>query len=332
MTRVAIVGAGAIGCLLAARLSSTPAEVTLVARSATADIIRRTGITMVTPLGRVQRKPVSVTDDAMAAGQQDIVFVCVKAYALGGTLDALSQLLGPQTILVPMVNGIPWWYPLGQGGPLRDYRMKSVDPDDRLGRAIPADNLVGSVVWSSVEGEGPGRVHHIDDQRFIFGDPFDRPSAAVDTVVALFGQAGFQAQSSTDIRADIWTKLWANIAFNPLSALTGVTLGPLLSDPGTRSVARSLMEEASRVGEALGIQFGSDIDARIEAGRAVGTYRTSMLQDMEAGRRLEVDAILRAVTELGALVGVATPTVDAIASLVEMKARQRGEARRSTAA
>ena len=142
MTRVAIVGAGAIGCLVAARLSATPAEVTLVARSAVADIIRRNGITMVTPLGRVQRKPVTVTDDPMAAGHQDIVFVCVKAHALGGTLDALSQLLGPRTILVPMVNGIPWWYPLGQGGPLRDYRLESVDPDGRL--------------WRAGAGPGPG--------------------------------------------------------------------------------------------------------------------------------------------------------------------------------
>lgn len=323
--KVAVVGAGAIGCLLAARLTPTPAAVTLLARSATADVIRRDGITMITPQNRVMRVPVVVTDDPLAAGPQDIVFLCVKAHALTGVLDTLSSLMGPRTAVVPMVNGIPWWYPLGQPEPVGSCRLTTVDPDGLLGRAIPGDRVVGSVTWVSVEGEGPGRIRHVDDQRFVFGDPLGRRTPAVEAVVELFGLAGFQARGSLDIRGDIWTKLWGNLAFNPLSALTGATMGVLCADPGTRSVAAHLMAEAKAVAERLGIRFSTDIESRIALAQSVGDYRTSMLQDMEAGRRLEVDAIVRAVAELGALVGVPTPTVDTIANLVEMKARQRGE-------
>ncbi|SOD96753.1 ketopantoate reductase family protein [Caenispirillum bisanense] len=323
--KVAIVGAGAIGSLLAARLTATPADLTLVARSATADVIRRDGITMISPQGRVSRVPVSVTDDPLSAGRQDIVFLCVKAHALTGALDSLGALMGPETVVVPMINGIPWWYPHGQPEPLGGCRLRSVDPDGLLERAIPADRVVGSVTWVSVEGEGPGRIHHRDDQRFIFGDPLGRRTAGVEAVVELFGLAGFQARGSLDIRTDIWTKLWGNLAFNPLSALTGATLGVLCSDPGTRSVSAQLMAEAKAVAEKLGVTFTTTIEARISMAQAVGDYRTSMLQDMEAGRRLEVDAIVRSVAELGALVGVPTPTVETVAALVEMKARQRGD-------
>ncbi|HSK39355.1 MAG TPA: 2-dehydropantoate 2-reductase, partial [Arenibaculum sp.] len=324
MKKVAIVGAGAIGCLLAARLTTTPAEVTLIARARAAEIIGIEGITMVSPLGRVSRVPVRVTDDALSAGPQDVVFVCVKAHALGTVLDTLSGLMGPETVVVPMINGVPWWYPLGQPEPLGSYRLKTVDPDGTLWQAVPAERLVGSVTWVSVEREGAGRIHHVGDQRFIFGDPLGRRTADVEGVVDLFSQAGFQARGSLDIRADIWTKLWGNLAFNPLSALTGAGMGALCVDPGTRRVARVLMEEGRAVAERLGVRFTTDIEARIASAQSVGDFRTSMLQDMEAGRRLEVEAIVGAVAELGALVGVPTPTVETIAALVDMKSRQRG--------
>ena len=330
---VAIVGAGAIGCLLAARLTgATSAAVTLIARGGTADIIRRDGITMATPLGRVSRVPVTVTDDALSAGPQDIVFLCVKAHALTGVLDTLSSLMGPRTTVVPMVNGIPWWYPLGQPEPLGSYRLRAVDPDGLLWRAIPPERVVGSATWVSVEGEGPGRIRHVDDQRFIFGDPLGRRTPAVEAVVELFAQAGFQARGSLDIRGDIWVKLWGNLAFNPMSALTGATMGQLCADPGTRAVARALMEEARAVGERLGVRFTTDIDARLASAQSVGDYRTSMLQDMDAGRRLEVDAIVRSVSELGALVGVPTPIIDTIAALTDMRARRRGDVAAAQAA
>lgn len=321
--KVAIVGAGAIGCLLAARLTATRADLTLVARSATAEAVRRDGITMISPLGRVSRVPVRVTDDPLSAGPQDMVFLCVKAHALPAALDTLASLMGPRTAVVPMVNGIPWWYPLGQPEPLGGRTLASVDPDGTLGRAVPPDRIVGAVSWVAVESDGPGRIHHRDDQRFVFGDPLGRRTEAVEAVVVLFGLAGFQARGSLDIRADVWTKLWGNLAFNPLSALTGATMGALCADGGTRAVARRLMAEAQAVSERLGVSATMDIEARIASAQSVGDYRTSMLQDMEAGRRLETDAIVRAVAELGALAGVPTPTVDTIADLVETKARLR---------
>ncbi|MGQ9368034.1 ketopantoate reductase family protein [Azospirillum sp. ST 5-10] len=324
--RVAIIGAGAIGCLLAARLSSTPAAVTLIARPRAAEAIARDGITMVTPTGRVARVPVRVTDDALSAGPQDMVFLCVKAHALAGVLDQLSSLLGPRTAVVPMINGVPWWYPLGQPEPLGSHRLATVDPDGTLWRAVPTEHLVGAVVWVSVEGEGPGRIRHVDAQRFVFGDPLGRRTAAVEGVVELFGLAGFQARGSLDIRADLWTKLWGNLAFNPTSALTGAGLAALCRHPGTRAVARAMMEEAQAVAERLGVRFTTTVEARIASAEAVGDYRTSMLQDMDAGRRLELDAIVRAVAELGALIGVPTPTVDTVAALVDLKAELRGTA------
>lgn len=322
--KVAIVGAGAVGCLLAARLTRTPAEVTLVARPRAAEAIAHDGITMVTPLGRVSRVPVRVTDDALSAGVQDAVFLCVKAHALRGALDTLSSLMGAATAVVPMINGIPWWYPLGQPEPLESYRLKAVDPDGTLWRSIPSDQVVGAVTWVSVEADGVGRIRHVDDQRFVFGDPLGRRTAAVEAVVDLFSLAGFQARGSLDIRADIWTKLWGNLAFNPLSALTGATMAALCIDPGTRAVARTLMGEARAVAERLGIRFTADIEARIAAAAVVGDFRTGMLRDMEAGKRLEIEAIVRSVAELGGLVGVPTPAVEMVAALVDMKARQRG--------
>lgn len=323
MTKVAIVGAGAIGCLLTARLSATDAEVTLVARPASAKVIGRDGITMTTPAGETIHTAVNVTDDASSVGPQDIVLLCVKAHALTGALDTLAPLMGPETTVVPMINGIPWWYPLGQEEPLGSYRLQTVDPGGRLWDAIPSESLVGAVIWVSVEGEGVGRIRHVDEQRFVFGDPFGRRTRAVEEVASLFNAADFEGVISTDIRSDIWVKLWGNLAFNPLSALTGSALGPLCADPGTRSVARTMMAEAKAIAEHFGVRFTTDIETRLNKAQSVGGYRTSMLQDMEAGRALEVDAIVRSVAELGALAGIATPTIDAVASLVEMKARQR---------
>ena len=231
--KVAIIGAGAVGGLLAARLGATDAEVTLVARPNAASAIRRNGLTMVTPLNRVARLSPRVTDDSLSLGPQDLVFLCVKAHALRGTIDTLTPLLGPETAIVPMVNGIPWWYPHRQPDPLADRPLASVDPDGLLWRTIDPDRVVGATSFVAVEGDGPCRIRHVSDQRFVFGDAGDRDNPAVDRIVTLFGQAGFQPAKTADIRQAIWVKLWGNLAFNPLSVLTGSTLGRLCNDPGT---------------------------------------------------------------------------------------------------
>ncbi|WP_042691586.1 ketopantoate reductase family protein [Azospirillum sp. B506] len=324
--KVAIIGAGAVGGLLAARLGATDAEVTLVARPNAASAIRRNGLTMVTPLNRVARLTPRVTDDSLSLGPQDLVFLCVKAHALRGTIDTLTPLLGPETAIVPMVNGIPWWYPHRQPEPLADRPLASVDPDGLLWRTIDPDRVVGATSFVAVEGDGPCRIRHVSDQRFVFGDAGDRNNPAVDRIVTLFGQAGFQPAKTADIRQAIWVKLWGNLAFNPLSVLTGSTLGRLCNDPGTRDAGRAMMLEAKTVAERLGVVFATSVDERIAMAAGVGDFKTSMLQDYEAGRRLELDAILGSVIELAERTGVDVPLLRAVLAMVDLRARERQEA------
>ncbi|MBP2299158.1 ketopantoate reductase family protein [Azospirillum picis] len=325
--KVAIIGAGAVGGLLAARLGATGAEVTLVARPNAAAAIRRNGMTMVTPLNRVARLNPRVTDDSLSLGPQDLVFLCVKSHALRGTIDTLAPLLGRETTIVPMVNGIPWWYPHRQPEPLADRPLASVDPDGLLWRSIDPDRVVGATTFVAVEGDGPCRIRHVSDQRFVFGaaggDAGGGGNPAVDRIVTLFGQAGFQPAKTGDIRQAIWVKLWGNLAFNPLSVLTGSTLGRLCNDPGTRDVGRAMMLEAKQVAERLGIVFTTSVDERIAMSAGVGDFRTSMLQDYEGGRRLELEAILGSVIELAERTGVEVPMLRAVLAMVDLKARER---------
>jgi 2-dehydropantoate 2-reductase len=323
--KVAIIGAGAVGGLLTARLGATEAEVTLVARPNSAAAIRRNGLTMVTPLNRVARLNPRVTDDSLSLGLQDLVFLCVKAHALRGTIDTLTPLLGPETAIVPMVNGIPWWYPHRQPEPLADRPLASIDPDGLLWRSIDPDRVVGATTFVAVEGDGPCRLRHVSDQRFVFGDVAGRDNPAVDRIVTLFGQAGFQPAKTTDIRQAIWVKLWGNLAFNPLSVLTGSTLGRLCNDPGTRETGRAMMLEAKAVAEKLGVVFTTSVDERIAMAAGVGDFKTSMLQDYEAGRRLELEAILGSVIELAERCGVHVPMLRAVLAMVDLRARERRE-------
>jgi len=325
--RIGIIGAGAVGNLLAARLTATEADVTLVARGATAAHIRREGILTVSPHNRVSRQTVRVTDDPVEAGPQDVIILCVKTYALPGVLATLPSLCGPDTRIVPMINGIPWWYPHAQPAPLAGYRMTSVDPDGTLSRSLDPDRIIGACTYVAVENDGPGRIRHIDGQRFVFGDPAGRGLAVIDDLVDIFGKAGFQARATPDIRAEVWTKLWGNIWFNPTSVLTGATLTTLCTDPGLREIGVAMMTEAKTVAEALGVTFHQDIEQRIRSAAAVGDFKTSMLQDYEAGRRLELPAILGSVIELAEVAGVETPTLKTVLSLVALRVRTRDAAR-----
>ena len=327
--KVAIIGAGAVGGVLTARGGGAGAEVTLVARPNSAAAIRRNGLTMVTPLNRVARLNPRVTDDSLSLGPQDLVFLCVKSHALRGTIDTLTPLLGPETAIVPMVNGIPWWYPHRQPEPLADRPLASIDPDGLLWRSIDPDRVVGATTFVAVEGDGPCRLRHVSDQRFVFGDiggdVAGRDNPAVDRIVTLFGQAGFQPAKTADIRQAIWVKLWGNLAFNPLSVLTGSTLGRLCNDPGTRETGRAMMLEAKAVAEKLGVVFTTSVDERIAMAAGVGDFKTSMLQDYEAGRRLELEAILGSVIELAERCGVDVPMLRAVLAMVDLRARERRE-------
>jgi 2-dehydropantoate 2-reductase len=332
--KVTVIGAGAVGNLLAARLAATQAQVSLLARGEALDTIRRQGIMMVTPLRRVVQAEPYVTDDAHELGPQDVVFICVKAHALRSVLDNLSLLTGPKTVIVPMINGVPWWYPYRQGSPLNGKPLTSVDRQGVLWNSINPGQIVGGTTFVAVENDGPGRIHHISDQRFVFGaisDENPHTVAMVDRIVELFGKAGFQPRATDDIREAVWVKLWGNLGFNPLSALTGAALDTLCHDPGTRSVGRTMMLEAKEIAERLGIVFASSVDERIETAAGVGNFKTSMLQDYEAGRRLEVEAIIGSVIELAERTAVAVPTLRTVMALLEMRVRSRDHALQAAA-
>ena len=320
--KICIFGAGAVGGYLAALLANAGADVSVVARGAHLAAIRQRGLTLLAG-GEELHAAVAATDEPARLGKQDVVVLTLKAHSISGAVDAVRTLLHRETAVVTAVNGIPWWYFHGLDSPFGERHVESVDPGGAIWRGIGPERAIGCVVYPSAEVVRPGVVRHLSDNRLILGEPHgDRSERAV-ALASLFLAAGLKAPVRARLRNDIWMKLWGNLAFNPLSVLTGATLDVLATDPGTRHVAHRMMAEGQAVGEALGARFAIDIERRIEGAAAVGAHRTSMLQDLELGRPLEIDALVRAVRELGALTGVATPTIDMIDALVTQRAAFR---------
>ncbi|MET0596969.1 MAG: 2-dehydropantoate 2-reductase [Mesorhizobium sp.] len=322
--KLAVFGAGAIGGFLAARLAAAgEVELSLVARGAHLAAIRERGLTLVEG-GESRTFPVRATDRTEELGAQDYVLLTLKAHGAAGALDAILPLLGEATAVVTLQNGVPWWYFHGLDGPFRDARLSSVDPGGSLWDGIGPERAIGCVVYPAAEIEAPGVVRHVDGVRFSLGEPTGEKSARARRLAEVLIAAGLQAPLRDDIRSEIWVKLWGNLSFNPISALTGATLEAIVADDGTRGVARAMMLEAQAIGEALGVRFPIDVDRRIRGAGAVGAHKTSMLQDLERGRPLEIDALVGSVQELGRLVGKPTPTVDTVLALVRRLAAERG--------
>ena len=321
--RIAIVGAGAVGCLVAARIPPTGHLVTLIARRTAAVIaIRDAGIQMTSPEGLTTRHPVAITDDPLSIGRQDLVILCVKAYSLRAVLGMLAPLIGRQTAIVPVVSGIPWWYPHGQSGPLAGCQLRSLDEDGSLA-AIPLDRVVGSLTDVTVETLGVGRIRHVAGGQFMFGDPTALAAPTAQDIAALFRTAGLDGVAVADIRPHIWTRLAGDVAFDPLSVLTGANLTSICADLGSRAVVRRLMEEAAAVAEHLGAALVQPIDDRIAAAAAAGDVKTSMLRDYLAGKQLELDAVLGSVIELAGLVNVDVPMLRTIYALATLRVQSR---------
>ena len=239
-------------------------------------------------------------------------------------LDAMQPLLGERTCVVTTANGIPWWYFYGLKGPWENHRLKSVDPGNRQWDEIGPERVIGCVVYPACEISEPGVIKHIEGNRFTLGEPDgEKTERCMQLSKALIG-AGFKSPVRPELRNEIWVKLWGNLCFNPLSVLTHATLDVIATEPGTRAVAKSMMLEAQAIGEKLGVRFGVDVEKKIEGAAAVGAHKTSMLQDLEAGRTLEIDALLAVVKELGQLVGVATPVIDLVLALLQQRARVAG--------
>ena len=319
--KICIYGAGAIGGFLGAALARVPElEVTLIARGPHFAAIRERGLT-ITDRGQAFTVRPAATEDPEEAGPQDFVVVCLKAHQAWQAADRMAPLLGPETAVATCQNGVPWWYFHRLEGPFEGLRLASVDPGDRQWAAIGPERAIGCVSYAAAEITAPGVIHNVFGDKFVLGEPAGGVSARCRRLSAAIESAGLKAPILERIRDEIWLKLWGNLCFNPISALTRATLEEVASDPGTRALARAMMEEAYLVATRLGARFRIDIEQRIDQAARVGAHRTSMLQDLERGRGLEIDALLTVVQEMGRMVEVESPTINMVLALVQQLGR-----------
>ena len=330
--KIAIIGAGAIGGMVGAKLALAGEDVTFLVRGANLQAIRNQGMTLVMHDGeRLVARNVKATNDYAEAGVQDMVVLAMKAHQVEAVAGELPKLLGPETVIVTMQNGIPFWYFHGHGGALAGSVVTSVDPSGVLARTVPARQIIGCVVYPASELSAPGVVKHIEGDRFPVGELDGSGSERVTRVSQCFTNAGFKAPVLDNIRAEIWLKLWGNLTFNPISSLSHATLVDICQFPLTRDLAANMMREAQAVAHKLGIEFRVSLEKRIAGAEKVGKHKTSMLQDVEAGRDPEIDALVGSVVELGRLTDTPTPHIDTAYALVKLLAKsmheQRGQVR-----
>ena len=321
--KIAVFGAGAIGGYLAVKLHQAGADVSVIARGPHLAAMREKGLTLKSE-GETVTIRLPCTDNPEEAGPQNYVIVTLKANGLAPAAPQIAKLMGPDTALVTGINGVPYWYFYGLDGPGRDRRIESVDPGGAIWKLLPPRQVIGCIVYPAAEVVEPGVIEHTYGNRFTLGEPDGSKSPRVEALSQMLAKAGLKAPVRTNIRDEIWVKLWGNLAFNPLSALTGSTLERLAFQPDLRAVARGMMEEAQTVGEELGAKFAVSIDKRIDGAGEVGAHKTSMLQDLERGRPMEIDALLGAVVELGELTGKQMPLCRSVLALVRERARQAG--------
>jgi 2-dehydropantoate 2-reductase len=327
--KIAIVGAGAIGGYLGAKLSLSGEEVTFIARNRNLAAINVNGFKLVLEDGSEQHAPnVRAVQDMAEAGPQDAVLLTLKAHQVPDVLPDLRKLFGPDTVVVTMINGLPWWYFHKLAGPYEGRQLESVDPGGVIASHIEPERVIGSVVYPAAELLEPGVVKVIEGNRFTLGEPDGSRSPRIEALSQAMMKAGFKSPVSKDIRGEIWVKLWGNLSFNPISALTHATLEDICRFPLTRELAASMMREAQALGEKLGVEFKVSLDKRIAGAEAVGAHKTSMLQDVEHGRAPELQALIGSVVELGRITGTPTPHIDAVYAvsslLAHTLATQRG--------
>jgi 2-dehydropantoate 2-reductase len=311
--KIAVVGAGAIGGYLGTRLSLAGQEVTFIARRRNLEAINSDGFRLVLEDGTQEHaRGVRAVQHMAEAGPQDVVLITLKAHQLREVVQELPALFGPDTTVVTMINGVPWWYFHGLAGPYEGRAVTSVDPDGVIAATIAPRRIIGSVVYPAAELVAPGLVKLIEGNRFTLGEPSGERTARLEALSQAFMAAGFKAPIARDIRSELWIKLWGNLSFNPISALTHATLQDICRFGPTRELATRMMEEGQAVAEALGVRFKITLEQRLAGAEAVGAHKTSMLQDVESGRALELQALVGAVIELGQITGTPTPTVQAI--------------------
>jgi len=322
--KICIFGAGAIGGLMGAKLAAKgDVDVTFIARGPHLAAMREHGVKLISE-GTEQIVHPRCVESAEEAGPQDYVLVTLKAHSLPSAAKQMQPLLGPETAIVSAVNGIPWWYFHGLGGAYEGRIVQSVDPDGQVSALLPPSRAIGCIVYPAAEVTAPGVIEHSYGDRFSLGEPDGSRSPRAQALSEALIAAGFKAPVRPKIRDELWVKLWGNMAFNPISALTTATLDVLTGDEGQRGVARAMMLEGQRVAEALGVRFAIDVDKRIAGAAEVGAHKTSMLQDLERGRPMEIEALLGAVVELADWVGEAAPISRTVLALVRARARAAG--------
>ena len=321
--KICIFGAGAIGGYMGAKLAEAGADVSLVARGPHLAAMKENGLRLIEETGETMVK-VTASDKAADLGPQDYVVVTLKAHSVPSVVPHMQPLIGENTTIVSGVNGVPWWYFHKIGTDLEGTRLSSVDPGNAQWDGFGPDRVLGCVVYPAAEVIAPGVVKHIEGHRFSLGEPDGSKSDRALALSKTLSAAGLKAPVRPKIRDEIWVKLWGNLSFNPISALTHATLDVLCTEPGTRDVARNMMLEAQEIAEKLGVKFPIDVDRRIKGGAEVGAHRTSMLQDLYQHRPMEIDALVGSVQELGRITETPTPTIDTVLALVSLRGKVSG--------
>lgn len=321
--KICIFGAGAIGGYMGAKLAAAGADVSLVARGPHLKAMQENGLRLIEETG-ISTVKVTASDKASDLGPQDYVIVTLKAHSVPSVVPHMQPLINDHTTVVSGVNGVPWWYFHKIGGALEGTRLQTVDPGNAQWDGFGPDRVLGCVVYPAAEVVEPGVVKHIEGNRFSLGEPDGSKSTRALALSEALSASGLRAPIRPKIRDEIWVKLWGNLSFNPISVLTQSTLDVLCTDPGTREVARNMMLEAQTVAEKLGVKFPIDVDRRIQGGAAVGAHRTSMLQDLDQGRPMEIDALIGSVKELGLITQTPTPTIDTVLALTALRGKVAG--------
>jgi 2-dehydropantoate 2-reductase len=317
--RICVLGAGAIGGLLAARLARSGESVSVLARGESLSVIRSEGLRLVEPDGAtVVAKELAVSDHLSTLGTQDLVILALKAHQIGAIADQLPVLYHPDTIVMPLQNGVPWWFFQKFPGPFAGTRLDTLDPDGTIESHIPSDRIVGSIAYPAAERKAPGVIALIEGDRVPVGELDGQRSERAADIAHVLTAAGFKSRVLTDIRAHLWIKAWGNLAFNPISALTGASLAEICRFPATRSLARDMMVEATEIAGKLGLELRLSVDQRIEGAEKVGDHKTSMLQDVEAGQTLEVEPLIGSFLELGRLTETPMPATETVYALVSL--------------
>ena len=317
--RVGIVGAGAIGGLLGVRLALAGHQVSMLARGEVVAAIRAKGMTLVEPDGTVHvATDLHASDDFAALGPQDLLILALKAQQIEGVAERLALLYDAETVVLPLQNGVPWWFFQKFPGPFDGRRLETLDPEGTLERTIPVERIVGAITYPAAERDAPGVFRLVEGDRFPVGELDGTRTERATMISRVLTEAGFKSRVLTDIRSHLWVKAWGNLAMNPISALTGTTLAEICQFPSTRALAAQMMEESSEVAEKLGLQLRLSVEQRIEGAEKVGYHKTSMLQDVEAGRTLEVDPLVGSFVELGHLTDTPMPATQVVYSLVSL--------------